>query len=47
MLKWVIKLSEYGIKYQPKLALKRQIMVDFIVEFPHKPAHLVESPGEQ
>ena len=34
MLKWAIELSEYRIKYQPKLSIKEQIMVDFIAEIP-------------
>ena len=32
MFKWAIELSEYGIKYQPRLAIKGQVMADFIVE---------------
>ena len=32
MLKWVIQLSEYGIKYQPRLAMKEQVMANFITE---------------
>ena len=46
MLKWVIELSEYGIKYQPRLLLKRQVMADFIVELPQKSSHLDKSPGK-
>ncbi|XP_034707085.1 uncharacterized protein LOC117930552 [Vitis riparia] len=34
MLRWAIKLSEYGIGYQPRLSLKGQIMADFITELP-------------
>ena len=37
MLRWVIELSEYKIKYQPRLALKGQVMADSIAEFPQKP----------
>lgn len=47
MLKWVIKLSEYEIKYQPRLVLKGQVMIDFIAELPQKPTYPVESPKEQ
>ena len=43
MLRWAIELSEYGIKYQPKLAMKGQVMADFIAEVPHKPSQLVDS----
>lgn len=34
MLKWAIELSEYEIKYQSRLAMKGQVMVDFIAEIP-------------
>ena len=33
-MKWAIELSEYNIKYQPRLALKGQLMTDFIAELP-------------
>ena len=33
MLKWAIELNEYGIKYQPRLALKGEVMADFIANF--------------
>ena len=38
MLQWVIELSEYGIEYQPRLSMKGQVMVDFVVEYSQKPA---------
>ncbi|WKA07576.1 hypothetical protein VitviT2T_025382 [Vitis vinifera] len=47
MLKQFIKLSEYEIKHHPRLALKGQVMVDFIAKLPKKPAHAVEFLGEQ
>ena len=47
MLKWVIELSEYIIKYQPRLALKGQVMTDFRVKLPQKPTHPVKSPRKQ
>lgn len=34
MLKWAIDLSEYRIKYQPRLSIKSQVMVDFIAKTP-------------
>ena len=43
MLKWVIDLSEYGIKYQPRLAIKRWVMTDFIVKVPQKLSQLADS----
>ena len=46
-MKWVIELNEYIIKYQPRLALKGQVMADFRVELSQKPTHLVKSPRKQ
>ena len=43
MLKWAIELSEYGIKFQPKLSMKGQVMADFIAEVPRQPATGMES----
>ena len=34
MLKWAIELSEYEIKYWPRLAKKWQVMTNFIAEVP-------------
>ena len=36
MLKWATELSEYGIKYQPRLSLKGQVMANFIARLPKK-----------
>ena len=47
MLKWVINLSEYGIKYQLRLSLNGQVMVKFIIELLKKQAHPADRPGEQ
>ena len=47
MLKWVIDLSEYEIKYQPRLSLKGQVMVEFITEPPKKQAHPIDRPKKQ
>lgn len=46
MMKWDIELSEFGIKYQPRLALKGQVIANFIDELPEKPSHSNESPSE-
>ena len=32
---WAIELSEFDIKYQPRTAIKGQIVVDFIAKFTH------------
>ena len=34
MALWVIELSEFGIQYKARLALKGQVLIDFIVELP-------------
>ena len=47
MLKWVIELSEYEIKYHPRLSLKGQVISDFIAELTQKQAHPIDCPGEQ
>ncbi|KAI5352108.1 hypothetical protein L3X38_004999 [Prunus dulcis] len=32
-MKWVIKLSQYDLLYQPKTAIKVQALADFVAEF--------------
>ena len=32
-MKWAIELSEFDIRYKPKIAIKRQILADFVMEF--------------
>ncbi|XP_073119546.1 uncharacterized protein [Henckelia pumila] len=32
MVKWAVELSQYGIEYRPRPAIKAQIMADFLVE---------------
>ncbi|KAL6345085.1 hypothetical protein AAG906_013568 [Vitis piasezkii] len=46
MLKWVIELSEYEIKYQPRLAMKGQVMADFIAKLPQNLSQLPDFFGE-
>ena len=33
MVQWAIELSQFDIKYHPKIAIKAQALVDFIAEF--------------
>ena len=40
-------MSKYKIKYQPRLSLKGQVIVDFIAELPKKQAHLANHLGKQ
>ena len=32
--RWAVELSEFGIQYKPCLALKGQVLVDFLAELP-------------
>ena len=34
MARWALELSEFGIQYKPCLALKGQVLADFLVELP-------------
>ena len=38
MVRWAIKLSEFGIQYNSCLALKGQILVDFLAKVPQQDA---------
>ncbi|CAL2257702.1 unnamed protein product [Prunus armeniaca] len=33
LMKWVIELSQYDLLYQPKRAIKAQVLVDFVPKF--------------
>ena len=33
LIKWAIELSEFDIRYKPRIAIKGQILADFIMEF--------------
>ena len=33
LIKWVIRLSEFDIRYQPRSAIKAQVLADFIAKF--------------
>ena len=33
LIKWVIELSEFDIKYKPRTTVKGQVLADFIMEF--------------
>ena len=33
LIQWAIELSEFDIKYQPRNAIKAQVLADFIAEF--------------
>ena len=44
LIKWVIKLSEFDIRYKPRTAVKGQVWADFIVEF--TPSNAPAQPTE-
>ena len=33
LMKWAIELSEFDIRYKPKIAVKGQVLADFVMEF--------------
>ena len=33
LMKWVIELSEFDIRYKPKTTIKGQVLTDFVMEF--------------
>ena len=33
LMKWAIELSEFDIRYNPKTAIKGQVLADFVMEF--------------
>jgi len=35
MALWAIELSESDVHYRPRMAIKRQVIADFIAEFTH------------
>ena len=43
MPRWAIKLSEFGIQFKLILALKGQVLVDFLVEIPQQEKELDSS----
>ena len=36
MVRWAIEISEFSIQYKPRLALKGQILANFLVEVPQQ-----------
>ena len=33
---WAVELSEFGIQYKPRMAVKGQVLDDFLVEVPQQ-----------
>ncbi|KAK4388839.1 Transposon Ty3-G Gag-Pol polyprotein [Sesamum angolense] len=40
MVKWAVKLSEYGIEFHPRPAIKAQVLADFVVELAYDEASI-------
>ena len=36
MARWAVESSEFGIKYKPRLAMKGQVLADFLAEVPQQ-----------
>ncbi|RVX00899.1 Transposon Ty3-I Gag-Pol polyprotein [Vitis vinifera] len=47
MLQWAIKLSEFGIEFQPRLSMKGQVMADFVLEYSRRPSQHHESSKQE
>ena len=47
LIQWAIELSEFNVKYQPRSAIKAQVLADFIVEFTPNQGGLDEVDGAQ
>ncbi|RVW37522.1 Transposon Ty3-I Gag-Pol polyprotein [Vitis vinifera] len=47
MLQWAIELSEFGIKFQPRLSKKGQVMADFVLEYSRRPNQHHESSEQE
>ena len=47
MLQWAIELSEFGIEFQPRLSMKGQVMVDFVLEYSRRPSQRQESSKKE
>ena len=49
LMKWAIELSEFDIRYRPKIAIKGQVLADFVMEFassePARDAQVTTDPS--
>ena len=43
---WAIELSEFDIQYRPRIAIKGQVIADFIAEFTHDEDKGAEEPSQ-
>nr|CAN71093.1 hypothetical protein VITISV_000384 [Vitis vinifera] len=42
MLQWAIELSKFRIEFQPRLSMKGQVMVDFVLKYSRRPSQRQE-----
>ena len=47
LIQWAIELSEFDIRYQPRNAIKAQVLADFIAEFTPSYGDLDEMEGNK
>ena len=47
LIQWAIELSEFDFRYQPRSAIKAQVLTDFIIEFTPNQGELDEVDGAQ
>ena len=45
MMKWAVELGEYGLEYQPRTAIKSQVLADFVAEFTGVKQGLASEPN--
>ena len=47
LIQWAIELSEFDVRYQPRNAIKAQVLADFIAEFTPNQGEVDEVDGVQ
>lgn len=47
MAKWVVELGELGLEYAPRMAIKGQIVADFLLESNQDEIHVVEANEQE
>ena len=47
LIQWAVELSEFDVRYQPRNAIKAQVLADFIAEFTPSHDNLDEMEGSK
>lgn len=47
LLKWLVELSQFDIKYMPRVAIKGQALADFMADFSHRPEATENEEGSE